>query len=371
MLHKIELPTYDQNLECIVQIQQKIISFVCDPSTPPRPGEDVFKRVFNDQIGAWLYRWLQKKSKKKTFYEELCTLIAYLRQYSSLRPQLIDAFQNDIDFFNHLNDASFVFFFSTRLQKKVGQMIAPVMIAFYDDVLRTGFPPCIAIFDRKTFLKTFWTTNKNLGVCPACDSPKPDINDQYINCDIDHFLPKSLYPFLSMHAPNLVPICTDCNRYIKRDGDPVDQALDAPLTNIFHPFGKPALDVMPALNAIKVAVNRKPKGGEYQISLEEITGGISRRVAGLKRVYKLETRWLERLKAEIESIRKTIKNAGKRFLQKSSMSANDIVRELLEAILDDYDQKIGVEHYYILQSSYARYALCDTEEFASLVELLS
>jgi len=364
MLHKIELPTYDQNLERIVQIQQKIISFVCDPNTPITPGEDAFKQVFNDQIGIWLYNWLQKKHKEKTFYEELCSLIAYLRQYSSLRTQLIDAFQNDIDFFNHLDDASFVFFFSTRLRKKVRQMIAPVMIAFYDDVLRTGFPSCIATFDRKTFLKIFWTTNKNLGVCPACDCPKPDINDQYINCDIDHFLPKSLYPFLSMHASNLVPICTDCNRYVKGKENPIDQALTAPLTNTFHPFGKPALDV------IKVAVNRKTKGGEYQIYLEETTGGISRRVASLKRVYKLDTRWFERLKAEIESIRKIIKNAGKRFLQKG-MSANDIVDVLLNTILDDYDQKIGVEHFYILQSSYAHYALCDTEEFASLVELLS
>lgn len=364
MLHKIELPAYDQNLEHIVQIQQKIIRFVCDPNTPLTPGGDVFKRVFNDQIGSWLYQWLQKKSKKKTFYEELCDLIAYLHQYSSLRAQLIDAFQNDIDFFNHLDDASFVFFFSTRLPKKVGQMIAPVMIAFYDDVLRTGFPPCIATFDRKTFLKIFWNTNKNLGVCPACDSPKPDINDQYINCDVDHFFPKSLYPFLSMRAVNLVPICTDCNRYVKGNEDPIDQALAAPLTNTFHPFGKPALD------AIKVTVNRQTNGGEYQISLEEMTGGTTRRVASLKRVYQLETRWLERLKAEIESIRKRIKRAGKRFLQKG-MSANDIVDVLLKEILDDYDQQVGVEHFYILQSSYARYALCDTEEFASLVELLS
>jgi hypothetical protein len=307
---------------------------------------------------------LQRKSKEKTFYEELCALISYLRQYSSLRAQLIDAFQNDIDFFNHLDDASFVFFFSTRLQKKAGQMIAPVMIAFYENLLRTGFPPCIGTFDRKTFLKIFWTTNKNLGVCPACDYPRPDINEQYIRSDIDHFLPKSLYPFLSVHAPNLVPVCLECNRSVKRNADPIDQALAAPLTNSFHPFGKPALD------AIKVAVNRKTKGEEYQISLEEMTGGISRRVAGLNRIYKLEERWLVRLKAEIESIRKIIKNAGKRFLQKG-MSANDIVDVLLNAILDDYDQKIGVEHFYILQSSYARYALCDTEEFASLVDLLS
>ncbi len=360
MLHKIELPAYDQNLERIVQIQQKIISFVCDPNTPLTPGRDVFKRVFNDQIGSWLYQWLQRKHKEKTFYQELCDLVAHLRQYSSLRAQLIDAFQNDIDFFSHLDDASFVFFFNTRLPKKVGQMIAPVMIAFYDYVVQAGFPPCIGTFDRKEFLKTFWNTNKNLGVCPACDSPKPDINE----CDVDHFLPKSLYPFLSVCASNLAPVCLVCNRSVKRSADPIDQAQSAPLTNTFHPFGKPALD------AIKVAVNRNTKGGEYQIYLEEMTGGISRRVASLKRVYKLETRWLERLKAEIESIRKTIKSARKRLLREG-MSANDIVDALLNMILEDYDHKIGVEHYYILRSSYARYALCDTEEFSSLVELLS
>ena len=362
MLHQIELPTYNQYLEHIVQIQQKLLAFVCDTNTPLRPLEEDFKRAFNDQVGAWLYHWLQK-GKKKTVYDELCSIITYLYDYPALRTQVTDAFRHDIDFFAHLNDPTFVFSFNTQLQKTMQKRIAPLLIPFYEKLFQTGFPACIAPFDRKAFLKIFWCANETLGVCPACDSPKPDMHEQYIRCDIDHFLPKSLYPFLSMHAANLVPLCINCNRNFKGGTDPLDHSLPGPLVESFHPFGKPAL------HAIKVVVSRKAKG-EYQVCLEEATGGTSRRVHSLNRVYHLETCWFERLKAEIELIRKKIENTGKRFLPKG-VSAHDVVEALLKEILDDYDQKVGVEYFYVLRSSYACYALHDTEEFESLVELLS
>ncbi len=363
MLHQIKLPTYDQSLELIVQAQQKMIAFACDPNTPLTPSEDDFKQIFGDQVGVWMYQWLQRKKGNSTYYEGFCKLLECIDKQPTLRKELVDDFKHDIDFFTHLNDASFVFLFNTSLQKEPRHIIAPLMIVFYDDLFYSGFPQYIVEFDRKKFLRFFWDSNEALGVCPACDAPRPDINEQYIHSDIDHFFPKSLYPFLSMHAANLVPLCTDCNRYVKRDEDPVDQQRSAPLENIFHPFGKPAL------SSIKVAVSRNAKG-EYQVSIEEAAGGKSRRVDSLNRVYDLEVRWFERLKAEIESIRKKIKNAGKRFLQKG-VSADDIVDILLREILDDYDQKIGVEHFYVLRGSYACYALNDSEELATLVEMLS
>lgn len=57
-------------------------------------------------------------------------------------------------------------------------------------------------------------------VCPYC-------NRQYIipiysdngkmRADIDHFLPKSRYPYFSMSLYNLVPVCKSCNQSLKRD----------------------------------------------------------------------------------------------------------------------------------------------------------
>lgn len=45
---------------------------------------------------------------------------------------------------------------------------------------------------------------ENADFCPYCSL------DQ--NPDLDHFLPKGKFPEFSLHAPNLIPICTPCNR---------------------------------------------------------------------------------------------------------------------------------------------------------------
>lgn len=44
----------------------------------------------------------------------------------------------------------------------------------------------------------------NADLCPYCSL------DQ--NPDLDHFLPKAPFPEFSLHAANLIPICTPCNR---------------------------------------------------------------------------------------------------------------------------------------------------------------
>ncbi|WIW50101.1 HNH endonuclease signature motif containing protein (plasmid) [Bradyrhizobium sp. 62B] len=44
----------------------------------------------------------------------------------------------------------------------------------------------------------------DLDLCPFCSLDT--------NPDLDHFLPKARFPEFSLHARNLVPICTPCNR---------------------------------------------------------------------------------------------------------------------------------------------------------------
>lgn len=62
-------------------------------------------------------------------------------------------------------------------------------------------------FSKEEFLENFRKENK-LTVCPYCD-----IADTLLpgNSFIDHFIPKSTFPLLSMHPYNLIPICGSCN----------------------------------------------------------------------------------------------------------------------------------------------------------------
>lgn len=53
---------------------------------------------------------------------------------------------------------------------------------------------------------------KMLESLPAADSDLCPFCSLDTNPDLDHFLPKAVYPEFSLHARNLVPICTPCNR---------------------------------------------------------------------------------------------------------------------------------------------------------------
>lgn len=59
--------------------------------------------------------------------------------------------------------------------------------------------------------KKFLTLENN--ICPYCDWHEMEL----AGVSIDHFLPKSKYPLLSIYPRNLVVACTACNDRIKRD----------------------------------------------------------------------------------------------------------------------------------------------------------
>ena len=75
--------------------------------------------------------------------------------------------------------------------------------------------------------KEFFNLFEDINVCPYCN--RNFINPIYKNTnlggdnkkqspDIEHFFPKSLYPFLSLSISNLLPSCAFCNK-IKSDVD--------------------------------------------------------------------------------------------------------------------------------------------------------
>lgn len=53
---------------------------------------------------------------------------------------------------------------------------------------------------------------KMIGSLPPADADLCPYCSLDTNPDLDHFLPKAVFPEFSLHARNLVPICTPCNR---------------------------------------------------------------------------------------------------------------------------------------------------------------
>lgn len=64
----------------------------------------------------------------------------------------------------------------------------------------------------------------DLKTCPYCNRnyisiiEKNDLNEKQTRPELDHFHPKSIYPFLAINYYNLIPSCSTCNK-LKSDDD--------------------------------------------------------------------------------------------------------------------------------------------------------
>lgn len=93
------------------------------------------------------------------------------------------------------------------LNKRIKSIISNVFIDFYEKKWDD-----IAEYDRYTFV-----TKHNLKTCPYCNmgyiliSERNKKKENGLRPEIDHFFPKSEYPYLAMSFYNLIPSCKVCN----------------------------------------------------------------------------------------------------------------------------------------------------------------
>ncbi len=80
----------------------------------------------------------------------------------------------------------------------------------------------------------------NLRTCPYCQAnhvnlhieknrPRKGSPSFKLRPPLDHYLPRSLYPYLSVSVSNLIPCCTQCNSGVKTADDPLDKGIPHPL----------------------------------------------------------------------------------------------------------------------------------------------
>jgi hypothetical protein len=370
VLHKINFPGCVNQLEKIVSFQRKLLNFACSGSTSLPIKESQLKTEFGDDIGEWLWNKLftkrqSGKNVQTKLHKALEKLIRYIERHSTMSAKIMDAFDHDIQFDQYLNDPNFKFKYSGQLSLTVQKLVRGILTEFYTDLLSSssGFPPAIhgqtQKFNRDKFISSFWSANSKLEVCPACDRPRSPKVDNKIYSDADHFLPKSSYPFLSVHHANLVPLCLDCNRTMKGGRNPIDDPDNAPLINTFHPYLNPAID------QIDIKTSRNAVGVR-EIKIEDKAGIPSRRVNSINRVFKLEKLWMDGLRYSVDSIVDEIRRAGAR----SKRHGIDLTRQELEIELQDMlrerTRNLGQRHYYILQTSYLEFAIQDSSELDEL-----
>jgi hypothetical protein len=83
---------------------------------------------------------------------------------------------------------------------------------------------------KKEFLNLVF---EEINYCPNCWKT-PFLNTNNLNLksfDLDHFFPKSKFPYLKFNFYNLIPICPFCNQKIKKGRNPLDYEW-----KIFNPY---------------------------------------------------------------------------------------------------------------------------------------
>ncbi|MFB9128608.1 hypothetical protein E2553_24665 [Paraburkholderia dipogonis] len=97
------------------------------------------------------------------------------------------------------------------------------------------------LFDYDGFSrrKTGWNAYSlvkaySMRLCPYCQLAHVNFHlkegdDRFsMRPPLDHFYPRSRYPFLAVSAYNLIPSCWQCNSSVKSNADPLDVALPHP-----------------------------------------------------------------------------------------------------------------------------------------------
>lgn len=94
-------------------------------------------------------------------------------------------------------------------------------------------------FSRSDFHNNFKIEN-NLFVCPYCDI---DTTINIGNNQIEHFWPKSQFPFLAMNALNLISSCHSCNMPFEGKGRSVRTPISMPYTKQIGDYVKFVINI--------------------------------------------------------------------------------------------------------------------------------
>ena len=377
MLHQINLPDSAIDLLHIAHtLERDVLKLVGDAHLPLTQAE--VQAVLGSGVGAWLWERLHIRRGPNTgqlndLFRALEQLASYLASKPGLAAALLQAYEHDIAFEQHLDDPSYQFDYADLAHDDtvLHDYVVVLLELFYTELLESGFgPPLLESgheVDRRKYVHEFWELNETknrLIVCPACDGKRPDAGEDGVRrASNDHFLSRARYPLLAIHPWNLVPICGECNERFKLKANPIDDGPGG-LLNACHPYGRPARF------EIEVSLVRLPTNlNQMKVLIRDRTNGVQGRAHRLIRAYKLDVRWYSRLVEVQQSVVNRVSDYGALRRRKpygGPLGENDLRDDLWATACECHNQ-IGTQQNMILQESYLQFALADPAEFAELL----
>jgi hypothetical protein len=295
MLHRIEQPPEAAHLRWVAGLQERLLRGLCDPATTGRTVTVAWVQgLWNDAPKAWVRKFCGRKA------------LGLMRKLASAtapeRAALVTGYLNDRQADHTFRDGTGGFRFlglgCCGGIAALAQTAKALFGWFYEPHFAAGAgysAPGVTLakgqLDRPAFVEAFARHN-NLGVCPYCDgtlAPK--------RAKVDHFYPKSEYPFLAVAPENLVPACTDCNS-VQVKGAQVPLAVGAAneAAEWFHPYHRTA-DGQFRVEFLPPRANDQPR----QLRLVGNDATTQRRLYNLDELLGVTAFWADRLKHRMTS----------------------------------------------------------------------
>lgn len=272
MLHKVILPFDPNELAGIFALQQQLLQLACSVQQIDRQAlEDHFD---DDEIVNWIMH-------SKNRYERIIgSLNTFARECpTDEKQEIIKELENDYGFWEHREDPHFNFVFeaTTRFREVIGAWLRGYFEQFgsgIDKVITTT-----RFVNKNVWVKAFREANPNLRTCPVCDGTMSG------GITVEHFLPQCLFPVLSVHVANLIPICEHCNNP-KGNNSPLENAS---LQEIFLPYHLHALDIG------NIHIDRDNEGNyEFSFDSKEPPTDIAKSVQEFDALFRIPSRWNSR-----------------------------------------------------------------------------
>jgi hypothetical protein len=240
------------------------------------------------------------------------------------------------------------------------------LLQFYADFRSVSGLPSYLFSNNKRingqdFLHAFEADNPNVIVCPVCDVSDPSTKDNdEIRVELDHYLPKALYPHLSCHPYNLVPVCHHCNSTIKGATDILDcDNRRYNLDEVLLPYREPGLKTRAYLEVI-LGDSIESASFDRLISLKN--HNIDTRIKAFNNTYRIPNRWIEKADAVGEilfrRVRQMMRNVEIEDDDYSLLKGSKIV--LYNTLYNFTKEDIGKDPYVFVMTYWIK-ALIDRE----------
>ena len=212
------------------------------------------------------------------------------------------------------------------------------LCAFYDLWSAHGFatclfsPPLVESYTRQHFVREFEERNPDLYLCAICDaSAYRTITDSRLYTSVEHFFPRSIYPHLSCHPYNLIPICSSCNSFIKGEKDPMDKNT---LTDLILPYQGQGLRKL-AYITLQPRDSWKKGLHPLTIKMKPVQGvDLGRKLEAFNDLYQVEERWDSELEQiEEQAFRRMCQFFALDLAMGTPLTDCELVREKMDLLM--------------------------------------